>query len=363
MLRRLVESHRDSKEFRHTVVSLTLVGRVGQDLAAQGVEVVALRMRSILDSPRVFWKLLRIIQRAKPDIVQTWMYHADLLGGLASRVAGNPRVIWGIRTTDVDAGGKRATLMVRRACAWLSSWVPAIIVCAAESSRQAHVSVGYDASKMRVIPNGFDIMCADPAAGENLRRLFGWGSENIVVGSLGRFHRVKDYSNFIRACGALAPEAPHARFMLVGTNLDRSNLVLMDWISATGFTDRFVLLGQRNDVANCLSAMDLLCLHSLTEGFPNVVGEAMAAGVPCVSTHVGDASLLIGATGKIVPKEDHLALAKGIKTLIDLPRDARAELGKSAKARIQEEFSMARCRERFEAAYREVIRGSGPCAE
>jgi glycosyltransferase involved in cell wall biosynthesis len=363
MLRRLIESHRGSMEFRHTVISLTLLGKVGQDLTAKGVPVVALRMKSILDTPRVFWKLFQVIRRTKPDVVQTWMYHADMLGGLASRLAGNPRVIWGVRTTDVDAGGKRATLMVRQVCAWLSHWVPAAIVCAADSSRRAHVSVGYDASKMKVIPNGFDLMRAEPGGAEALRRQLGWRPENVVVGSLGRFHAVKDYGSFIRACEIVAPQVPHARFMLVGTNLDRNNVKLMERISATGYVDRFALLGQRKDVANCLSVMDLLCLHSRTEGFPNVVGEAMAAGVPCVSTDVGDAALLIGATGKIVPKEDPLALAEGIKSMIDLPVEARRELGRSARGRVLEEFSMARCRERFEDVYREVGQRSATCAD
>jgi glycosyltransferase involved in cell wall biosynthesis len=137
----------------------------------------------------------------------------------------------------------------------------------------------------------------------------------------------------------------------------------MERISATGYADRFALLGQRKDVPHCLSAMDLLCLHSRTEGFPNVVGEAMAAGLPCVSTDVGDAALLIGSTGKIVPKENHLALAEGLMSMIELTDEARRELGKSAKSRVLKEFSMVRCRERFEDVYREVGPGSTTCAD
>lgn len=363
MLCRLIESHRESTEFRHTVISLTLLGKVGQDLTAKGVPVIALRMKSILDVPRVFWKLFRTIRQLNPDVVQTWMYHADMLGGLASRLAGNRRVIWGVRTTDVDAGGKRATLLVRRVCAWLSHWVPAVIVCAADSSRRAHTSIGYDASKMRVIPNGFEVVQEDHhAGGEAFRRELGWGPENVVVGSLGRFHPVKDYDNFINACEALSPVMPHVRFLLVGTNLDRNNIRLMDRLTGTGYVDRFALLGQRKDVTHCLSAMDMLCLHSRTEGFPNVVGEAMAAGVPCISTDVGDAALLIGLTGMIVPKENHLALAEGLKSMIELTSEARCELGRSAKSRVLAEFSMLRCRERFEVVYREVGEGRVTCA-
>lgn len=363
MLRRLIESHRDSREFRHSVISLTLLGKVGHDLTTEGISVTALRMKSLLDTPRVFWRLYRTIRLVKPDVVQTWMYHADMLGGLASRLAGNRRVIWGVRTTDVDAGGKRATLMVRRVCAWFSHWLPAVIVCAADSSRRAHISVGYDASRMKVIANGFEVMPVDAAAGASLRRQLGWGPESVVVGSVGRFHPVKDYDNFINACEVLAPQFPQLRFLLVGTNLDCKNVKLMERIFASGYVNRFALLGQRKDVAHCLSAMDLLCLHSRTEGFPNVVGEAMAAGLPCVSTDVGDAALLIGSTGTIVPKENHLALADGLKSMIELTGEARCELGKNAKSRVAKEFSMLQCRERFEVLYREVGSRNAACAD
>ena len=358
MLKRLVESHHGSKAYRHTVISLTSIGKVGPQLQALGIEVHALGMRSALDFPRAMWRLVRLIRTSRPDVVQTWMYHADLLGGLAARLAGNRNVIWGIRTTDVKAGGSRATASVMKLCAWLSRSVPHTIVCAAEASRRAHIAVGYDAARMVVVPNGFDLtrLVATSAQRDTLRLQCGLGAGVVVIGYLGRFHAAKDQENFVRAAGMAVLLHSNIRFLMVGQNLDADNVQLAEWISATGCADRFVLLGERSDVPVCLAAMDLFCLSSRTEGFPNVVGEAMAMGLPCVVTDVGDARMLVAETGVVVPKEDSAALAQGMGRLLAMTSDVRQQLGRDAKKRIHAEFAMERASERFESLYQRITR-------
>lgn len=358
MLKRLVESHHGNVNYRHTVISLIGIGKVGPQLQALGIEVHALGMRSALDIPHVMWRLVRLIRTSRPDVVQTWMYHADLLGGMAARLVGNRNVIWGIRTTEVKAGGSRATASVRKLCAWLSRSVPHTIVCAADASRRAHIAVGYDASRMVVVPNGFDLTClvATSAQREVLRLQCGLGTGVVAIGYLGRFHPDKDQENFVRAAGLVAQQHSDVRFLMVGRDLDADNAQLAEWISSTGCADRFVLLGERADVPVCLAAMDLFCLSSRTEGFPNVVGEAMAMGVPCVVTDVGDAAMLVADTGVVVPKEDSAALAQGLGCLLAMTSDARQQLGQKAKARIHAEFTMERARERFESIYQRVIK-------
>lgn len=358
MLKRLIASLHANANYRHTVISLTGIGTVGLQLQALGIEVHVMGMRSALDIPRVIWRLVRMISTARPDVVQTWMYHADLLGGVAARLPGNRNVIWGIRTTDVTAGGTRATAFVRQLCAWLSRTVPHTIVCAADASRRAHIAVGYDAARMVVVPNGFDLirLVATPAQRNALRLQCGFEQELVVVGYLGRFHPAKDQANFVRAAGLLARQFSNARFLMVGRDLDDDNVQLAQWIRATGCAECFVLLGERSDVPACLSAMDLFCLSSRTEGFPNVVGEAMAMGLPCVVTDVGDAAMLVADTGVVVPKEDSAALALGLGQLLAMTPDARQQLGQKAKARIHAEFSIDRARERFESIYQRITR-------
>lgn len=357
VLCRLARSQIRDINVRCIVVSLTSIGELGFKLQSVGIEVSALGMKSAIDIPRVIFQLVQMLRACRPGIVQTWMYHADLLGGIAARIAGIRSVIWGVRTTDIGAGGSTATKLVRRMCAWLSSTVPHTIVCAAEASRRAHIAVGYDASRMVVVPNGFDLthLVATPQQRDALRIQCGFGGAHVVVGCVGRFHPVKDQQNFIRAAGVVARQHSNARFLMVGRELDGANTQLAQWISATGFADRFVLLGERSDVPVCLSAMDVFCLSSRNEGFPNVVAEAMALGLPCVVTNVGDAAYLLDNCGVVVPKEDSPALAQGMAQLLALPADDRQALGRSARARIEQEFSMERCTQRFEAVYADVL--------
>lgn len=356
MLKRMLEADSDSTS-NTAVVSLTTIGVIGEILRARGVRVHALGMASVFDFPAAFLRLICLIRQYRPAIVQTWMYHADLLGGLSARMAGNHHVIWGIRTTDIQGAGFSTTRLVRWLCAKLSGWLPQAIICAAEASRQSHIAVGYEAKKMVVIPNGFDFAGLKVTLHErqSLRKQFGINPDDVVVGSLGRFHTDKDQENFVRSAALLAPRYSQLRFLMVGRGLDWNNVHLKDWIDSTGFKNRFTLLGERMDVPQCLSAMDIFCLHSRTEGFPNVLAEAMSIGLPCVSTNVGDAAMLLANTGVVVPHGDSAALAQGVVQLLVLDCHARCTLGMRAKTRVEAEFSMVRARERYEKIYQQVL--------
>jgi glycosyltransferase involved in cell wall biosynthesis len=358
MLKRLVQLYAGNSDYQHTILSLTSIGSVGRQIQALGFEVHPIGMRSSLDIPFALWRLFRLIRTMRPDIVQTWMYHADLLGGLAARLAGVKNIVWGIRTTEVNGASFSATALVRKACAWLSSSVPRFIVCAADASRLSHIAIGYDATRMVVIPNGFDFVrfVPMPAQRLDLRCPCGFNADSVVVGYLGRFHSDKDQANFVRAAGLIAIHAPHVRFLMVGRELDASNERLQKWINETGHSNRFILLGERSDVPACLAAMDMFCLSSRTEGFPNVVGEAMAMGLPCVVTDVGDAAMLVADTGVVVPKENSTALAAGLSKLLAMSPLEREQLGQRAKERIHREFSMERARERFESLYAQLTK-------
>lgn len=355
-LKRLIESHQDNSDYCHSVISLTEVGEIGQQLQALGIEVQPLHLRSFLGIPGIILRLVCLIRRCSPDIVQTWMYHADLLGGIASRIAGNRHVIWGVHNTAINPRS-RATLAGRRACACLSHWIPHTIVCVAEAGRKTHVALGYDATCIEVVPNGFNMpqLVAMKAQRQNIRMRLGYQGKEQVIGCVGRFDYMKDHENFVRAAGILAHKHPCLRFLMVGRGLDVSNSVLSAWIGKTGYASRFVLLGERGDVPACLSAMDIFCLSSRTEGFPLVLGEAMAMGLPCVTTDVGDAGLMLGDRGIVVPKENAEALAAGLEQLLLLTSDERILLGQQVRQRIQDKFTMSHTRERLEAIYNKII--------
>lgn len=357
MLRRLIKSHSDNPEYEHTVISLTDVGTIGAQLKQEGIHVEALGMRSPLDIIPALLHLKKLIQKFAPDVVQTWMYHADLLGGLAARMAGNKNILWGIHSTDVRAGGSRSTTWVMRACAMLSRWVPDTILCVAEVSRQVHVAAGYFAPRMVVVPNGIDIskLFSSDARRLQIRGDCGFTDAHVVVGTLGRFNPAKDYKNFVAAAGILAKKYPHVRFMMVGNRLDQENPFLSKWISKTGFADRFVLLGERSDAPDCLAAMDVFCLSSKSEALPTVVIEAMAMGLPCVATNVGDTAVLVQDIGTVVAKEDPSGLATGLERVIQMPFADRCVIVRKGKERVRENLTIERARDRIESVYAKIL--------
>lgn len=353
-LYRLILEFRGS-DYQHTVIVLTPGGGMYARFVDAGIRLIVLDVKR---APiRHLLQLVRLVRTMRPDIVQTWLYHADFLGGLAARIAGNRNIIWGVRTTDVDGGCARATSFVRHLCASLSRWVPHTIVCVAEAARRSHSLVGYDSARMVVVGNGFDLkmLTSSQSQRNGLRRECGFEPDDIVLGTLGRFNLDKDHANFVAAAGQLGARHERLRFLMVGKNLDADNAELMRWIDATGFAGRFVLLGERADVAACLAAMDIFCLSSRTEAFPNAVGEAMAMGLPCVATDVGDVAVLMADTGVLVPRADPAALAQGVTGLMALDADDRLQMGQRARERIRAMFDMRAVRERFERIYDNVI--------
>lgn len=295
MLKRLVLHSQAKGEFNHEVISLTDLGVIGQQLEAQGISVYTLGMTSVLSLPVVYFRLKKLLKKIKPDVVQTWMYHADFIGGLAAKSIGIKKIIWGIRTTDVTLGASKLTVFLRSICAKLSYAVPTNIVCAAHVSRDVHISVGYDPKKMVVIPNGFELnkLQATELDRTALRKELMISDDEIVIGSVGRFNQIKNQQLFVDVAALLAKTNPKLKFMLVGRDNTADNKELMGWIESYNLTDRFLLLGQRSDVPVCLKAMDIFCLHSKTEGFPNVLAEAILLGKYVLSTDVGDVTYLI----------------------------------------------------------------------
>lgn len=355
MLKRLVTSYCGDSRFNHVVISLTGLGTIGPQLQARGIQVYALNMNTVVGFLLAFIRLFFLVRKIRPDIVQTWMYHADLLGGIVAKLALSCPVIWGVRTTDIK-NLSHNTLFVQRLCAYISSFVPDIISCPAEAARKSHVSIGYAAHKMRVVPNGYDFSWLQATMADRLsiRKNCGISADAMVVGSLGRFHDVKNHENFVKAMGKLAPRYPQLMVLMVGRGVERNNAELWNWIVNTGFSERFVLLGERSDVPQCLSAMDIFCLHSRSEAFPNVLAEAMAMGLPCVATDVGDAALLLGGEGRVVVKEDSSALAAAVEDLILLDTAARMSIGQRAKDRIVSSYSMEAVRSKFESLYHQL---------
>ena len=210
---------------------------------------------------------------------------------------------------------------------------------------------------MCVIPNGFDLQQFKPApeARPALRAELGIVSNTSLAGLIGRFDPQKDHGTFIRASALLRDRRPDLHFVLCGEGISWKNNELGSWIEEAGMRDRYHLLGRRDDLPRITAGLDVSCLSSAYgEAFPLVLGEAMACGVPCVSTDVGDCAMIVGETGIVAAPGDAQGLAHGIERILNMRPETRQKLGESARCRIQENFSLDRVTKQYEKVYEEA---------
>lgn len=355
MLYRLVA--RDTAN-RHLVVSLMGMGKYGSMLQEAGVRVACLGMpqgKLTVGGIRTLWRLLH---EEKPRVVQTWMYHADLIGGIVARLAGVKRVIWGVHNATLVPGRSRlSTRLIAKLNALLSRWVPSAIVCCAERARAAHLSLGYADWKMLVIPNGYDLSLFqfDAVARESMRAEWEADLHMPVIGMVARFDPEKDHVNLFDALEILKEKRIPFKAVLVGKGMDSRNLDVLDWLDRRGLKSTVILLGSRSDIPAVMSALDLHVLSSASEAFPNVVAEAMACCTPCVTTDVGDAAFIVGSTGWVAAAADARALADSLETAILIRARSSlewAQLKHLARARIKDNFSIDVVSARYQAVWK-----------
>lgn len=348
----------DCARFDPIVVSLIDRGTLGERIEALGVPVHTVGMAPGRPTPAALWRLIRLVRRLQSDLIQGWMYHANLAGLLAGwLVPGRVPVLWNIRHTPYDLKAeKRMTAALIRLGARLSSR-PARIIYNARVSAHQHELLGYAADRRMVIPNGFDCDRFKPSetARLKLRRLLGLEDETLLIGLIARWHPMKDHANFMRAAGRLAARRPDVHFVLAGRGVDKNNSILMKMIQDAGLTGRVYLLGERTDIPEIMAGLDIASSSSWGEAFPNVVGEAMACGVPCVVTDVGDSAWVVGDAGMVVPPRDAEALAGAWAGLIELGPEGRVRLGRAARQRVEENFSLSKIVTLYEEVYREVL--------
>jgi glycosyltransferase involved in cell wall biosynthesis len=219
-----------------------------------------------------------------------------------------------------------------------------------------HAEFGYVENKMVVIPNGFDLTIFKPEAGTRLsvRQELGISNEALIIGLVGRFDPQKDQYNFVQAAALLHMVLPEVHFLLCGDGISWQNSKLAEWIEKAGIPNNFHLLGRREDITRLTTALDIATSSSIGEGFPNVIGEAMACGVPCVVTDVGDSALIVGDTGRVVPPKNPQALAAAWSDLIKMGPEYRRQLGLAARRRIEENYSLPAIVAQYENLYEEL---------
>lgn len=322
-----------------SVIALRGSGRLAEYLRAGGIPVTTLDAESTTAAALALPRVPLALRRFRPDVVQGWMYHGNLAATAAMPFCGG-RLFWGIRQAlgALDRETPATNRLIRFG-ARLSGRPEAIIYNSTRALRD-HEDVGYSSAGGIVVPNGFDterLAPDDGAARIRLRGQLGLPQDAILVGHFARFHPVKDHATFLKAA-ALSDAS--LQFLMAGRGIDFSNPELAALIERLGLRGRISLLGEADDVGAILPGLDVLCVSSRSEAFPNVLGEAMSCGVPCVTTDVGDAAQIVGDAGRVVPVGDPARLAAAFSAIVELDADARARLGRVARQRIIEHYSL-----------------------
>ena len=361
MLYKLV-SRTDRSRFESHVLSLTDEGPlIGERLKRAQVPLTTLGFRRGAPHPGLVFGLVRALRSIKPDLVQTWMYHADLVGGLAGQFVRGIPIVWGLHNSHFDpTRAKRSLLTVIAANRHLSRWLPTRIVCCSEAVREIHAELGYDAGKLCTIPNGVDTgeFVPDTGAASALRDELKIPLRAPIIGYIARWDPQKDHAMFLNAAKLLAHQRPDVHFLLCGAGMTAGNAELASLVTGANLDGRLHLLGLRSDVPRVTAALDIAaCSSSYGESFALVLGEAMACEIPVVTTSLPGPASVVGEEGWIVPVGDAPAMVSAWRQMLAMSSAERTEHGRRARRRIIENFSVQRMVDRYEQLYTEV---SGP---
>lgn len=341
MLLKIV-SRMDRSRFEPLVVSLLPPGPVGRMMEDAGVAVQFLNMARGKGSVAALYRFIALARRFRPHVLSTWLYHADLLGTMAKPFLPKTALVWNLRCANMDFSRYAAlTGRVVKACALLSR-VPDAVTANSRAGLSEHHKIGYRPRREEFIGNGFDtaLFRPDDEARAAARREWGIAPDEPAVGLFARLDPMKCHGDFFRAAGILKARMPGLRPILCGDGIAPVNPALSGMIRENGLADAAVLLGRRGDMQRLYPGLDVLCSASLGEGFPNVIGEAMSCGVPCVATGVGDCREIIGETGLVAPPADPEALAGALERILSLSVSERRLMGRRARERVERLYSI-----------------------
>jgi len=343
----------DRERFEPVVISMMDRGKFGDPIEKMGIPVQTVGLKPGQVTPAAAWRIVKYLRAARPDVIQGWMYHANLAAQLARFFVRVP-VCWCIQSSFLSfAAEKPLTRLAIRLTARMSRRA-AKVVYVSHVSRTQHEPLGFFVERGCVIPNGVDPALFVPSAEarRSVRGELGVPADALLIGLICRYHPQKDHPNFLRAAAILARKWPDVRFVLAGYDVNRQNPALMELVSALDLDSRIHMLGERNDMPRLTAALDIATSSSsYGEALALALAEAMACEVPCVVTDVGDSALLVGPTGVIVPPSDSEAFAGGLASLLSAGPEKRRELGKAARIRAAEGYSIQNIVRSYEALY------------
>jgi glycosyltransferase involved in cell wall biosynthesis len=347
----------DKRRFDITVATFYPGGKYWDEMCAiPGVRVTSLEKFGRWDVTGAWRSSLRLARNIRPHIIYSFRNEANLLA-LPLAWAVRAKIIWGIRRSSNKITSRDLLVM---GIFWVGaalSYYTDRVVYNSFCGRNLHISRGYCGKNAVVISNGFETARFQPDIDARLRQRMYWsvGEKDLLVGIVGRLDPVKNHGLFIEVASRLKKEYPYARFAVIGGGSAKYSDELVKKKSEADLNGRLLWIGESNDMRSCYNALDILVLCSTEEGCPNVVGEAMACGVPCVVTDVGDAAMMVGNTGLVVPPGNPDAMTVGWSKMLGLEWKERRSRGLAARRRIKSEYNLERMVERTTNLMEEMI--------
>ena len=328
---------------KHIVISFKKYGKYFSLLNKLGIKVYCLNASFF--SIHKFFFLIKLLQSLKPDIVQTWLVHADFIGSIAARLAGIKKILWNVRYSNIEIDkSKLTTILIIKVLAKLSYIIPEIIVIVSKKAKKIYENKGYDKRKLKFIPNGYDLSNLKGNKDQKIdfQKKIKIKKRIPLIGYVARYDPLKDHLNLLNALSLIRLKGKDFFCILVGSNINK-NKILINEIKKLKLNNYVRLLGPVKNVSKVMNLLDIHVQSSASEGFPNVVAEAMVHKTPCVVTNVGDSSYIVGKTGWVVPPNDSVKLAKAIETAFN-------EIGtknwnkkcNEARVRIKQKFSLSK---------------------
>lgn len=345
---KLVQSTRD--RFSHSVISLRSDGALVTPLKETGATVHQLGMSAGAIPTGHILTLARTLRALQPDLIQGWMYHGNIAGLVGAKLSRlSCPLIWSIHGLLHESD---TSSPLTKALIWLGarlSTSPRKIIYKSVESRRDHEAVGYSRANSILMPNGFDTEAyrPDQQKGHALRSLWGITEDQVLVGVVARMHPVKDHLNFIQAAILVGAQRPSVRFAVIGRDAENIREAAGPLgLLSTKLDNQLIALPEQSDVAAVMNALDIHVVSSASESFPNVLGEAMACGLPSVSTDVGACREVLGDSGLVVPAKSPSDLAQAIVQLVGDPA-LRRRMGSAGRQRVMQNYSMAATRARY----------------
>lgn len=328
-------------------------GAYESELAGSGVRLIHLGKKSRWDILPFISRLVRLLRKERPAVLHSYLGVPNILVVALKPLLSGTRIVWGVRASNMDLArydwlSRLAYVLERRLARFAHR-----IIANSRAGKHHAIANGFPADRIVVIPNGIDTDCfrPNPEGRLRVRAEWGLGDHEILISLVGRLDPMKDHPVFLEAASNITRVRHDVRFVCVGGGPADYAEALKQRAAALGLTNQLIWVGARDDMPAVYSALDIASSSSsYGEGFSNSIAEAMACGVPCVVTDVGDSALIVGDTGSVVPPGDYNALATAIGRLIDLPHEERRVLGELCRARVVSEFGIDRLIQRTEEA-------------